>query len=102
MPKTYTTLIFILRLCRLEKGIEHFALCFFCSEWIKSLTDTATNAFLRAAELGEELKEPWIVCSAATYVWNYNNHILSQNRHREIVDPLTVLLEKLKTVGHAG
>ncbi|XP_077868056.1 cilia- and flagella-associated protein 46-like [Saccoglossus kowalevskii] len=71
-------------------------------EWIKSLSDNTTKGFLRAAELGIELNEPWIVCSAAAYVWNYNNHVLTQNRHREIISPLAALLDALKVVGHAG
>jgi hypothetical protein len=66
------------------------------------LSETATESFLRSIELGVELSESWIICSAATYLWNYNNHIFAQNRHREIVDVLQTVLDGLRKVGHAG
>ena len=72
------------------------------SDWIAELSEASTKAFLRGMELGVELSEAWLVCSAATYIWNYNNHILSSGRHREIVPALTSLLAGLKKVGHAG
>ncbi|XP_077992013.1 cilia- and flagella-associated protein 46-like isoform X2 [Glandiceps talaboti] len=71
-------------------------------EWIQSLCTNTTRGFLRGAELGVELNEPWIVCSAAAYVWNYNNHVLTDNRHRELIAPFSTLLDALKVVGHAG
>ena len=71
-------------------------------DWIKSLSDEASQAFLHAVRLGKELQEPWIVCCAAAYIWNYNNHILSSNRHNEIIMPLQSVLEGLQDVGHAG
>ncbi|XP_064631435.1 cilia- and flagella-associated protein 46-like isoform X3 [Lineus longissimus] len=71
-------------------------------DWIKMLSDTATNSFLRSIDLGVELNESWVVCSATAYLWNYNNHILTQNRHREITDTLHAMLDGLKKVGHAG
>ena len=76
----------------------------FCvhSEWIKDLTQQATENFLRGLALGVELNEPWIVCSAGAYIWNYNTHVMAQGRHREIVDALTTVLGGLKRVGHAG
>lgn len=66
------------------------------------MSEEAVNSFLRGLNLGVELEESWLVCSGATYIWNYNNHILTQLRHREILDPLTVVLDGLKKVGHAG
>nr|KAG5695793.1 hypothetical protein BaRGS_013391 [Batillaria attramentaria] len=71
-------------------------------DWIAELSDVSTKSFLRGLQLGVDLIEPWLVCCAATYIWNYNNHILSQNRHREIVPALTTVLDGLKKVGHAG
>jgi hypothetical protein len=58
--------------------------------------------FLQAMNLGVELSEAWIVCSSAAYIWNYNNHIFSQNRHSEVVESLQTVLEGLKKTGHAG
>lgn len=72
------------------------------SDWIKSLSADATRSFLRGLELGVELVEPWLVCSAAAYIWNYNNHVLTQRRHREVMDTLTKVVEGIKKVGHDG
>ena len=83
----------------LYESIQHLSPL---SDWIKSLSSDAVASFLRAVALGEELDEPWIVCSSAAYVWNYNNHVLGASRHSAITDSLTVLLDGLKKVGHAG
>ena len=53
-------------------------------------------------ELGQELSEAWLVCCAATYVWNYCNHVLHQRRHRTIIETLQKLVDGLTKVGHAG
>ena len=66
------------------------------------MTDDAVSSFLKSVTLGIELNEAWILCSATAYIWNYNNHVLDQNRHREIVDTLQTLLDGLRKVGHAG
>lgn len=73
-----------------------------CRDWIKSLSDTAMNSFTRAIALGCQLKEPWIICSAGAYIWNYNVHRLDQGRHRELLVPLHAVLEGLRAIGHAG
>ena len=70
------------------------------SEWVKSLTSAATSKFLRAAALGVELGEPWLVGNAAVYVWNYSNHLVKQHRQNEIVDCLLSLVDAFKVVGH--
>ncbi|XP_019625575.1 PREDICTED: cilia- and flagella-associated protein 46-like [Branchiostoma belcheri] len=74
---------------------------YYC-DWIRSLSGAVTSGFLRAAELGVELQESWVVCSSAAYLWNYNNHLLTDSRHRELVEPFTAVVEALKKVGHAG
>ncbi|XP_052228420.1 cilia- and flagella-associated protein 46-like isoform X3 [Dreissena polymorpha] len=71
-------------------------------DWIKSLSESGTGSFLRGLALGVELQEAWLVCCGATYVWNYNNHLLTQLRHREIMATLTTVFEGLKKVGHAN
>ncbi|XP_071827819.1 cilia- and flagella-associated protein 46-like isoform X3 [Apostichopus japonicus] len=71
-------------------------------DWITNLSESALKGFLRAAELGVQLKESWIVCSATAYIWNYCSHILEANRHREMIPYFTTLLNHLKVVGHAG
>ncbi|ESP03735.1 hypothetical protein LOTGIDRAFT_237561 [Lottia gigantea] len=71
-------------------------------DWIKMLSEMSTKSFLRGLELGVVLDEAWLVCSAAAYIWNYNNHVLAGNRHREILDTLSAVLDGLRQVGHAG
>ncbi|BFY98171.1 hypothetical protein BsWGS_01212 [Bradybaena similaris] len=70
--------------------------------WIKDLSELATYSFMHGMELGIKLAEPWLVHNAATYIWNYNNKLLSQGRQTEIVPHLSLLLEGLKRVGFAG
>ena len=78
-------------------------MCFvFFSDWIGDLSKFCTEAFIRGLELGVDLGESWLVCSAITYLWNHNNHILSHDRQREIVPTLTTIFEALKKFGHVG
>ena len=51
---------------------------------------------------GKDLKETWIVVNAATYFWNYNNHMITQNKHRDIYGQLQIILDGLKKAGHDG
>ena len=66
------------------------------------MTRNAVASFLRGAALGVELQEAWVVCNAATYIWNYYNHVLQSERHREITDCLQTLLDAFKETGHTG
>ena len=74
----------------------------YTSDWISAQSQDAVQCFLRAASLGIELREAWIVCSSAAYIWNYNNHIMTDNRHKEIIESLQTVLTGFKKVGHAG
>lgn len=58
--------------------------------------------FQRAAKIGEELNEAWIVHNAVVYILNYNRHLISSGRQREIIEYLQTLLGAIKTVGHNG
>lgn len=60
------------------------------------------GSFLRASAIGKDLKETWIVVNAATYFWNYNNHMVSRNKHRDIYGQLQIILDGLKRAGHVG
>lgn len=71
-------------------------------EWISSLSNEVIHSFHRAAEIGVELKEPWLVCNAAVYLWNYTTHLLSQGRHKEVIPIYSPVLEAVKSTGHAG
>ncbi|KAM6346812.1 cilia- and flagella-associated protein 46 [Alca torda] len=72
------------------------------SSWIDYLSHYAMENFQRAAEIGEELNEAWIVHNAVVYVLNYNRHLISSGRQREITEYLQTLLGAIKTVGHNG
>lgn len=75
-------------------------LCF--RDWVRNINGQAVNSFLRASSVGKELKETWIVVNAATYFWNYNNHMITQNKHRDIYSQLQIILDGLKNAGHDG
>ncbi|NXX47739.1 CFA46 protein, partial [Tricholaema leucomelas] len=72
------------------------------SSWIDSLSQYAMENFQRAAEIGEQLNEAWIVHSAVVYVLNYNRHLISSGRQRQIIEYLQTLLGAIQTVGHEG
>ncbi|XP_037997464.1 cilia- and flagella-associated protein 46 [Motacilla alba alba] len=72
------------------------------SLWIDNLSRYAMENFQRAAEIGEELNEAWIVHNAVVYVLNYNRHVISSGRQRDIIEYLQTLLGAIKTVGHNG
>ncbi|KAG7462737.1 hypothetical protein MATL_G00187960 [Megalops atlanticus] len=71
-------------------------------DWVQNLSAYATSNFLRAAELGAELGEPWIVSNAAVYLWNYNSHILASGGQRRLLATFQTLIDLLKQTGHAG
>ncbi|NXW11048.1 CFA46 protein, partial [Fregetta grallaria] len=72
------------------------------SLWIDYLSQYAMENFQRAADIGEELNEAWIVHNAVVYILNYNRHLISSGRQREILEYLQTLLGAIKTVGHNG
>lgn len=66
------------------------------SDWTSQLSADAQNSFLRAAELGVSLEEPWLVCNAATYLWNYSHRWIEQDRPSELVETFRPLLASIK------
>nr|XP_048713954.1 cilia- and flagella-associated protein 46 isoform X3 [Caretta caretta] len=72
------------------------------SIWIDHLSQYAMENFLRAAEMGEELNEAWIVHNTVVYVLNHNKHLIASGRQREIVESLQSLLSAIKNTGHSG
>ncbi|KAI1236085.1 Cilia- and flagella-associated protein 46, partial [Lamprotornis superbus] len=72
------------------------------SLWIDNLSWYAMENFQRAAEIGEELNEAWIVHNAVVHILNYNRHLISSGRQRDIIEYLQTLLGAIKTVGHDG
>ncbi|XP_074608699.1 cilia- and flagella-associated protein 46-like [Acropora palmata] len=71
-------------------------------DWIASLSNEVIHSFHRAAEIGVELKEPWLVYNAAVYLWNYTTHLLSQGRYKEVIPIYSPVLDAVKVTGHAG
>ncbi|KAJ6668911.1 hypothetical protein lerEdw1_007720 [Lerista edwardsae] len=72
------------------------------SNWITRLSKYAMENFLRAAKIGEELNEAWIVHNAVVYVLNHNKHLIASRRQREIVESLNFLFTTIRTTGHCG
>nr|XP_042712700.1 cilia- and flagella-associated protein 46 isoform X3 [Chrysemys picta bellii] len=72
------------------------------SIWVDHLSQYAMENFLRAAEMGEELNEAWIVHNTVVYVLNHNKHLIASGRQREIVESLQSLLSAIKNTGHSG
>uniref|UniRef100_K7FN67 Cilia and flagella associated protein 46 n=1 Tax=Pelodiscus sinensis TaxID=13735 RepID=K7FN67_PELSI len=72
------------------------------STWIDHLSQYAMENFLRAAEMGEELNEAWMVHNAVVYILNHNKHLIASGRQREIVESLQSLLIAMKNTGHSG
>ncbi|MFT7806045.1 cilia- and flagella-associated protein 46 [Arapaima gigas] len=68
-------------------------------EWVQELSAQATNSFLRAAELGAEIQELWIISNAAVYLWNYNKHMLVMEGQRQLLAPFQKLIDIMKLTG---
>ncbi|KAF6107967.1 cilia and flagella associated protein 46 [Phyllostomus discolor] len=70
--------------------------------WVESLSQYAMSSWLRSAELGQEMKEAWVVQNAVVYVLNHNHHLIAAGRQKELVDALYRLLSIVQVVGHNG
>ncbi|XP_029962388.1 cilia- and flagella-associated protein 46 [Salarias fasciatus] len=71
-------------------------------EWIQALSAQATSSFLRAGELGAQIREPWVVANAAIYLWNHNSHVLAAGDHQHLILAFQRVLEMLQNTEHAG
>ncbi|KAM9561024.1 cilia- and flagella-associated protein 46 isoform 6-T6 [Salvelinus alpinus] len=71
-------------------------------DWIQDLSAYATSNFLRAAELGVEIREAWVVVNAAVYLWNYNSHLVEAGEQRRLLPTFQRTVELLRQTGHAG
>ncbi|XP_077960776.1 cilia- and flagella-associated protein 46 isoform X4 [Gasterosteus aculeatus] len=72
-------------------------------DWIHALSAFATSNFLRAAELGAEMDESWLVANAAIYLWNYSSHLLAAGEYRRLLptfQSLVAMLQKSKFTGN--
>ncbi|XP_040906348.1 cilia- and flagella-associated protein 46 [Toxotes jaculatrix] len=71
-------------------------------DWIQALSAYATSNFLRAAELGSEIREPWVVANAAIYLWNYSSNLLAAGEYQRLLPPFQSLVEMLQKIECAG
>ncbi|XP_032397492.1 cilia- and flagella-associated protein 46 isoform X2 [Etheostoma spectabile] len=72
-------------------------------DWIQALSAYGTSNFLRAAELGVEIREPWVVANAAIYLWNYSSHLLAAGEYQCLLptfQSLVAMLQKIKFTGN--
>lgn len=60
--------------------------------WCSTLTSTAYQCFLTAAELGVFLQEQHLVSNAAIYLWNYNHHLIQSKKLIELIPTYRSLL----------
>ncbi|KAM9810017.1 cilia- and flagella-associated protein 46 isoform 2-T2 [Syngnathus typhle] len=71
-------------------------------DWIQDLSAYATSTFLRAAELGTQIREPWIVANSAIYLWNYNRHLLVTGDYNCLIPTFQKLVEMFQKTQCTG
>ncbi|XP_042358180.1 cilia- and flagella-associated protein 46 [Plectropomus leopardus] len=71
--------------------------------WIQALSAYATSNFLQAAELGAEIREPWVITNAAIYLWNYSSHLLEAGEYQRLLptfQSLMAIIQKTEFTGN--
>lgn len=63
--------------------------------WIQELSTYATSSLLRAAKLGAEIWEPWVVENAATHLWNYSTQLLAAGQYEQLLPAFQTVVELL-------
>ncbi|XP_030298554.1 cilia- and flagella-associated protein 46 isoform X3 [Sparus aurata] len=71
-------------------------------DWIQALSAYATSNFLRAAELGAEIRETWVVSNAATYLWNYSSYLLAAGEYTCLTPTFQILVEMIRKTEYTG
>ncbi|XP_030603277.1 cilia- and flagella-associated protein 46 isoform X2 [Archocentrus centrarchus] len=71
-------------------------------DWIQALCAYTTSNFLRAGELGAEIRESWVVANAAIYLWNYNSHLLAAGEYILLLPTFQSLVDMLQKTGYIG
>ncbi|KAK5853567.1 hypothetical protein PBY51_014709 [Eleginops maclovinus] len=69
---------------------------------IQALSAYATSSFSRAAELGAEIREPWVVANAAVYLWNYSSHLLAAGEYQRLLPTFQTLVTGLQKTEFTG
>lgn len=72
------------------------------SDWIQELSTYATSSLLRAARIGTEIAESWVVENAAVYLWNYNSPLLAAGEHQRLLPAFQTVVELLKKTDNNG
>lgn len=65
-------------------------------DWIQELSTYATSSLLRAAELGTEIRESWVLENAAIYLWNYSTHLLAAGGYQQLLPAFQTVVELLQ------
>ncbi|XP_039478106.1 cilia- and flagella-associated protein 46 isoform X2 [Oreochromis aureus] len=71
-------------------------------DWIQALCAYTTSNFLRAGELGAEIRESWVVANAAIYLWNYSSHLLAAREYTRLLPTFQSLVDMLQKTGYTG
>lgn len=71
-------------------------------DWIQDLSAYVTSSFLRAAQLGLQIKEQWLVENAAIYMWNYSRHSLVAEDFRLLLPSFQCLVTMLRELQNPG
>ncbi|CAK6962375.1 cilia- and flagella-associated protein 46 [Scomber scombrus] len=71
-------------------------------DWIQVLSAYATSNFLRAAELGAEIRESWVATNAAIYLWNYSSHLLAAGEHQRLLPTFQSFVDMLRKTECTG
>lgn len=72
------------------------------SDWIQELSTYATSSLLRAARIGTEIQESWVVENAAVYLWNYNRQLLAAGEHQRLLPAFQTVVELLQKSDNNG
>lgn len=72
------------------------------SDWIQELSAYATSSLLRAARIGTEIEELWVVENAAVYLWNYNSQLLAAGEYQRLLPVFQTVVELLQKTDNKG
>ncbi|XP_056903879.1 cilia- and flagella-associated protein 46 isoform X4 [Takifugu flavidus] len=72
------------------------------SDWIQELSAYATSSLLRAARIGTEIEELWVVENAAVYLWNYNSPLLAAGEYQRLLPVFQTVVELLQKTDNNG
>lgn len=72
------------------------------SDWIQELSTHATSSLLRAARIGTEIQESWVLENAAVYLWNYNRQLLAAGEYHRLLPAFQTVVELLQKTDNNG